>query len=444
MNNSDITDIEKIYNKKTKENYQEILSDYFNGNYRSAIVVLYPLIISDLLLKLKDLSLIYDDKSASTILKEIESSKNESLKNNKNSKWEKELVERIYKDTELLSIDEYTEIMHIYEHRCLSAHPTLNDDYELISPSKGQILADIQSAYNSVFIKSPLLISNITDKLTDDLAEKKDIFGNDTVQLGSYLRRRYFFHMTDKMLIKTFKSLWKFCFASSGQSCYDENRTVNRRAIEVLLTDHSNLLCDEIKDEKDLFHLVNNIDCIWQLCILLAKFPLIYHCLTDEIKLLIVNNVETDVNLKAFCWFTSSKENNISNLKDYIAKYPGSEIYPNVLEFCNESYIQDGLVEFYIDFCIFYFSLSRNYDSANERYQYAISPNLSFMNKKQFIDLLKVIESNDQIFGRRTHSSSCKEIYKSIQDKYKDEIDFSTFHHFELTEQLQDGSDISI
>ena len=129
MNNSDITDIEKIYNKKTKENYQEILSDYFNGNYRSAIVVLYPLIISDLLLKLKDLSLIYDDKSASTILKEIESSKNESLKNNKNSKWEKELVERIYKDTELLSIDEYTEIMHIYEHRCLSAHPTLNDDY---------------------------------------------------------------------------------------------------------------------------------------------------------------------------------------------------------------------------------------------------------------------------------------------------------------------------
>lgn len=446
MDNVDITDLSKIYSQITKENYQEVLSDYFNGNFRSAIVVLYPLVISDLLLKLKDLASIYDDASAKSILHEIEKSKSSGFKENKTTKsrWEKQLIDNIYKKTELLSVDEYTEISHIYDHRCLSAHPTLNDDYELIEPSKEQILSDIKSAYSSIFIKSPILISNVIDKLTDDLAEKKNIFEGDVSQLDTYLRNNYFLHMNAKMIEKTFKALWKFCFVSNTDTNFDENRTINRRALETLLSDHFDLLLDKIRTEQNLFKLSNKEDCIFQLCIVLAKYPTIYECLAKEVQLILLNSIKDNVNLKAFCWFISTKQKNISDLEEYIDEKPFSELYPNVLKFCNDSYINAGLSDCYLDFCIKYFSYSYNYDSADERYQYAISTNLKFMSKNQFLSLLAVIESNDQIYGRRNNNDCCKEILEVINNKYKDEIEFTKFKHFIPSQTVNSESKITI
>lgn len=47
---------ENIYFPQIKEYYREIVSSYDNGNYRSAMVMLYSTIVCDLLLKLKELS----------------------------------------------------------------------------------------------------------------------------------------------------------------------------------------------------------------------------------------------------------------------------------------------------------------------------------------------------------------------------------------------------
>ena len=42
---------ENIYFPQIKEYYREIVSSYDNGNYRSAMVMLYSTIVCDLLLK---------------------------------------------------------------------------------------------------------------------------------------------------------------------------------------------------------------------------------------------------------------------------------------------------------------------------------------------------------------------------------------------------------
>ena len=57
-----------IYSPKTKRYFKEVSSSFHNGNYRSAIVMLYSTVIADLILKLQDLRDTSEDKKAETIL----------------------------------------------------------------------------------------------------------------------------------------------------------------------------------------------------------------------------------------------------------------------------------------------------------------------------------------------------------------------------------------
>jgi hypothetical protein len=62
---------ESIHYGKTKEYYREVLSSYNNGNYRSAVVMLWSVAVCDVVYKLQSLIDIYDDASAKKILGEI-------------------------------------------------------------------------------------------------------------------------------------------------------------------------------------------------------------------------------------------------------------------------------------------------------------------------------------------------------------------------------------
>lgn len=44
-----------IYSSKTRNYFKEVISSYNNENFRSAIVMLYSTVISDLIIKLQDL-----------------------------------------------------------------------------------------------------------------------------------------------------------------------------------------------------------------------------------------------------------------------------------------------------------------------------------------------------------------------------------------------------
>lgn len=68
--------------------------------------MLYSTIVCDLLLKLKELSDVYNDKKAEKILKDI----NEERKKKGNSAWEWDLIETIRERTELLSDESYAMI----------------------------------------------------------------------------------------------------------------------------------------------------------------------------------------------------------------------------------------------------------------------------------------------------------------------------------------------
>ena len=72
-----LREIDDIYFTKTREYFQEVLSSYSNGNYRSAVVMLYSVAICDILFKLRELKDMFNDTVADEILKEVEKCRNE-------------------------------------------------------------------------------------------------------------------------------------------------------------------------------------------------------------------------------------------------------------------------------------------------------------------------------------------------------------------------------
>lgn len=160
--------------------------------------MLYSVAICDLLFKLQELADMYNDTVAVEILQEVEKCRNPG-DNKSKSRWEKEFVDSIYTKTELLDLESYTNLNHLYDHRNFSAHPALNDRYELVSPSKETTIALIKSILENILIKPPIFVKRVTDMLLEDLSEKKSIYQDEPEKLREYLRRKYFDRMSDSM-----------------------------------------------------------------------------------------------------------------------------------------------------------------------------------------------------------------------------------------------------
>ncbi|MCU1289244.1 MAG: uncharacterized protein JWN60_1473, partial [Acidobacteria bacterium] len=115
---------ERIDNSQTKQYFQEVLSSYQTGNYRSAVVMLWSVIICDLIYKLQYLRDVDNDSVAKDILTETETKQ----KANPNSPdWEIHLLKSVKDKTELLDTSDFTNLNSIQQIRHLSAHPVLSN-----------------------------------------------------------------------------------------------------------------------------------------------------------------------------------------------------------------------------------------------------------------------------------------------------------------------------
>ena len=82
---------QKIVHPKTRIAMDEVLSCFYSNNLRSAVVMLYSTVVSDLYYKLLDLKNLYEDKGAIAIINEIEE---EKKTNPKSSAWEITMPQR--------------------------------------------------------------------------------------------------------------------------------------------------------------------------------------------------------------------------------------------------------------------------------------------------------------------------------------------------------------
>ena len=421
-----IPEAEDIYFAKTREYFNEVLSNYANGNYRSAVVMLYSVAICDLLFKLQELADMYNDTIAVEILQEVEKCRNPG-DNKSKSRWEKEFVDSIYAKTELLDLESYTNLNHLYDHRNFSAHPALNNRYELISPSKETTIALIKNILENILIKPPIFVKKVTDMLLEDLSEKKSIYQDEPEKLHEYLRRKYFDRMSDSMKKSTFRSFWKLCFCLPDDEECQRNRSINRRAMEFLFSDTNGLL-DFMKSDSMFAKTSPDDNCVMQLCILLAHYPQIYLVLSDDTKLQISALIAKNSTARIISWFTASSK--AEHMQKMIESSYFGKIDDSTITFVSGQYELSGDLPCFIDYCIEYFGSSGLFDTANERYWNAIRPFLGKMTRDQFLRLITVVNTNDQIYNRNANYSTNTEIAMAAHKTLGADFYYSQYPHF--------------
>ncbi len=85
---------DKIIDARSRKYFEEVLQSCNTGCFRSAVVMLWSVVVCDLLFKLDELSTAYGDAIAQSILKDIEKLR---ISNPKSPDWEWALVEQINK-----------------------------------------------------------------------------------------------------------------------------------------------------------------------------------------------------------------------------------------------------------------------------------------------------------------------------------------------------------
>lgn len=422
-----LVNAEKIYFPQIKEYFREIVSSYDNGNYRSAMVMLYSTIVCDLLLKLKELSDVYNDEKAEKLLIEI----NTERKQAGNSSWEWKLIKAIRERTELLSDEAYSMIDHVYDLRNFSAHPAMTEDYELISPTPEMTVAYIKKALDDIFTKPSVFAQNIVNRMSDDVSERKEQYQNDFEAFEQYLDKVYFQRMTEKMVNQVFKAFWKFTFVKTEGEVFQKNRYINRRVMEAMLNKYYLGLCEYIEQNQSSFSIAADSNCLGNACILCAYFPQVYHKLDETAKYQIREFKEKDVAI--IKWFLSGDlESHLSTLQ-----IRHDNFHRNILNILEKICNKQGQPRLFTKYLILHYSQSSTYISARNRFDNIIEPNLDKFGREDFIQLIQVINENDQIYNYYGQSYRNDRLLSIAKPVLTEAFDFSQYEHFRFTEDVE-------
>ncbi len=427
-----LDNVDSIYFDKSRNYFREVINSYENGNYRSAIVMLYSLVVCDLLLKLNELDDIYNERTAAAILDSVK--KNQKQTNS--SEWENQLIKDIHDKTHLISDFTFTELRHLHDYRNYSAHPAYNDDFELISPSAQTTIALMNTVLDNILIKPPVFVKNAVDMMTEELSEKREIYIDDIGKLKRFVDTKYLDRMTDSMRISTFRAFWKFVFQLvDDQKCKD-NRKINNMILCIICQENSNIIIDDLGRDNTRYTVANNDECLWSLNVLLSHCTELYSVLCQETKDIIDLYLENKTWAKTISWYKcKGLKQHLTIMEQLDLKEDG--FYKGIVAYINEKYEHSGFTDALYDIWIEQFGNSVSFDDADFKYYTFIKPILKELTLKQLTELMGAIDSNDQIHNRMRHVSSCCEIYNRIVEIDND-FDFSQYKYFVIPNEQND------
>ncbi len=424
---------EQIYFPRTKEYFEEVERSFYNENYRSAIVMLYSVVIADLLFKLEELKDYYSDSIAEGILEDI----NRMRENNpKNSEWENKLIENIKDKTNIIEPYVLTNIEDLKNVRNFSAHPSLNQNNELIRPSREKTLGLIKEMLIGIFIRPPLFIKKITNNLLEDISSKREDFLEDSEKFKKYIEKKYFERIPENMIISIFKDFWKLTFKLDNEDCND-NRKINLELLILIMQEKKLKIIEDMQKESDKY---NNISDNESIAVYLVEFmyyfPEVFNYLKEENKIAIGVIIKKNNDYKSIAYFTSKNiEEHINSLHSYNFKNKHTR------ELLEKKAKEEGLEYLLFDKYIETFGNSICYDAADSNFDILIRPNLNRMQQNQIERILENINKNNQLYNRgKAKFDNNQIIEKSNVDWNK--IDLKKYSNFEYDENVLFGAQL--
>lgn len=388
---------EQIYDSRTREYFSEVLGSFVNKNYRSATVMLWSVLISDLIYKLQSLKDLYQDQIASSILDGVLKKQSTS---HANPEWEMYLVDEVYKRLHLIEASDYQSIQNLQKYRHLSAHPVLSGENLLFSPNKETVRALIRNTLEGVLLKPPIFSKKIVHEFVQDMASKKDLLP-DEIGLRKYLNAKYFGHLAPAIEEDLIKALWKFCFRSSNLEV-DANRGINLRCLGLLYERSPRTFHEVIKRNVDYFSEISaGSDQLLCLVNFLGNAPRVFDILSDAAKTLIETFAKASgVLFSKSIFLNLSYADHISQLCKYDysqLKEMNGEDFVKVVRGCDKN-DQLRQIVFRLGSKIYY--ESPNFDSADANFSKFVKPYIDSFDSKSIDFLLKGIEGHNQTYLR--------------------------------------------
>lgn len=425
---TNITELkEQIYFQKTREYFEEIEKSFYSESYRSAVVMLYSVVIADLLYKLEELKDYYSDTVAENIINEVNSIRKA---NPKSSEWENKLIERISKETSIIEPYILVNIEHLKEIRNFSAHPSLDQNNELIKPSREKTMGLIKDMLIGIFIRPPLFIKKITTNILEDISNKKEDFLLDNSKFKKYIRKKYFDKIPDNMIVNVFKDFWKLTFKTENEDC-NQNRDINLGFLLITMQDYKLKILENIRKDKQKY---NNISDNSNIVIYLVEFiyyyPEVYTQLSDENKIIIdvATNNQKDYKLLIYYAYKNLEEQLKELSVENFNNLHNKELFEKKVE-------EDGEMSLIIDKYMKFFANSYSYNEADDRFNRFIRPYISKMDLMQVKKLIEIINTNNQIYGRGRAESDNNDIIKRANIDWQN-INLDDYEKFEYDYRL--------
>lgn len=387
---------ESIVDSRTREYFEEVLISFINGNYRSAVVMLWSVVVADLVYKLQSLRDLYQDQTATSILESIE---RRQQANPTNPDWEIFLVDEINTRTNLFEIADYQHLVNLQKLRHLSAHPVLSSSNLLFSPNKETARSAIRNALEGVLLKPPIFSKKVVQELVTDLAAKKALLP-DNPSLKQYLEAKYFRNLHPAVECELIKALWKFCFRVSNADT-DSNREINTRILSLLYQRNPIEFKNYISQNNAYFsEIAPTGEPLKALVVFLAEFPALYPVLTDAAKAPLSTFAQTDINLLALASFIKESFSEhivclkameygfLRNITDenwntLVSKGRDAGIVQDVFSIGTKIYCGSGL-----------------FDTADLHFARFIDPQIAEYDHDRLVELLQGIERNNQTYWR--------------------------------------------
>lgn len=422
--------IESIYSSQTKEYFKEVISSYYGGNYRATIVTLYSVVIYDLVQKLEVLKDTYGDNTAQSILDRIEAMQ---VKNPKSPDWETKLIDLIKNETKFLDPAEGLHIDTLQSLRHLCAHPVRKSNYELFFPNKETVRSHLRNMLESVLTKKPLLYKAIFDDFIKDIATAKYKFISNEEKLDRYVSSKYLENISFDGIKQIVKSLWKITFYLDNSDA-NKNREINLKTLSLIIRKYSDNLLDIIKGEH-LYYSNINIKFIQEIIFIINEHHSLYDILRESEKDEINSRLSNTADIHAYAWFKSKtieKHTDMLQSEEYWVismNFSSSNIDAQTLVYL-EKILRNSDANKANIFIANMYRRSADYDTADERFNNLVSPNLQYFSQANFELLLSNIELNSQIYDRRHARSDHRKIKHEIDRRFPNLISYTDYPHF--------------
>lgn len=415
--------IEQLYSRiqdaRTKEYFDEVLSCFYSENYRSAVVMLYSVVICDLVFKLHRLVDIYNDEVAANILSDIENKQNS---NPKSPDWENSLREDLLKNRRILTPSSSVHLDNLQKDRHICAHPVLNNDIELHRPNRTSVHAHIINALSEILTIPAFLERELTSQIVDDLSEQRKIIRS-AEQIKDYISSKYLDRINSPEIeSKLFVNLWKFVFKLDFEKP-KKNRDINFVFLLLLYERNERNIGEVIKVNSEKLSnqvSVSDLKILDYFVKFLNKYPEVYELLQNPLKISLSAIIEKYPLLKHICFFLHK------DIKEYFELLlndiePDDDVKYMIIYFTKRLGLEEAL-----RIPITLFATSGSFAEAEGNYYTFIKPYLKNFTLRNYEQILNAIANNGQIRS----SYGVQDIFPIIKHNIKllkSDFDFSEF-----------------